>query len=55
MRLPVVPALHFADPQGFFRQIFGLPAATVPYLQSQVLPVPAGHFENDREHSEYQG
>ena len=55
MRLPVVSAVYFADPQGFHPEGLGLPAATVLYLQGQVLPVPAGHFENDREHSEYQG
>jgi len=46
MRLSIIPAVYFADPQGFVRQSFGLSAATLLHLQSQVLPVSAGDFEN---------
>jgi hypothetical protein len=55
MRLPVVSTVHFADPQGFHPQIIGLPTATVLYLQGQVLPVSAGHFENHYQHGECAG
>ena len=55
MRVPIVPAVHFADPQGFHRQIVRLSAATLLHLQSQVLPVSAGCFENPGQRGECAG
>jgi hypothetical protein len=55
MRLSLLPAVHFADPQGFLRQTVRLSAATLLHLQSQVLPVSARHFENDCQRGESAG
>ena len=46
MRLPVVPPVDFAGPQGFGPQTVRLPTATLFRLQGPVLPVSAWDPEN---------